>query len=411
MRIAFLLRKFPAISETFVLNQVISLIDRGHDVDIYAIYQGEGTNHQAYQTYRLFEHTVYAPNVSFSPVKRVFALFPLLFNNFRYWSKLLPGLNIFRFKRQARSLYLVYLGAIFAQNPKHYDIIHCHFGLMGLIGCDLRQLNFLSGKLVTSFHGMDLNTYPRQHGLGVYQRLFCQGELFTTNSQFSATKLQALGCPSERIAMLPMGVDISKFAYCAPSLKNQYNIVNILSVGRLVECKGLEYGIRAIATLKVKYPHLHYRIIGEGPLYEELQSLILALRAGDYIQLLGSQSQDSVQAYYRESHILVFPSVVDSMGAEEGQGLVLQEAQASGLPVIATNIGGISDGVIDGVSGFLVEPRSSDALAERLMDLLEHPNRWDQMACKGREFIEQNYDSNVLTTRLENLYSKIYGHR
>ena len=329
MRIAFLLRKFPVISETFVINQIVGLIKQGHEVDIYAIYRGLDINHQLYQDYQLLKCTTYAPDVPLNPGKRILKLPLILLRHINHAPQLLRGLNFFRFKRQAFSLYLVYLGIILLKKTKTYDIIQCHFGLVGLLGCDLRSLGFLEGKLVTSFHGMDLNTYPRKHGLNVYKRLFEQGDLFTANSQFSVDKLQGLGCPKRLIRKVPMGVNISQFTYRKPDFKDNVRL-NVISVGRLVECKGLEYGIQAIASLKPQYPKLHYQIIGDGPLFEKLQALIRYLEAGDYILLLGKQSHEMVQKYYQEAHVLLFPSVVDGEGAEEGQGLVVQEAfQAS----------------------------------------------------------------------------------
>ncbi len=409
MRIAFLLRKFPVISETFIINQIVGLIKQGHEVDIYAIYRGTDVNHQLYQDYHLVKHTTYAPDVPLNPGKRVLKVFLLLLKYIKHSQKLLRGLDFFHFKRQAFSLYLIYLGIIFLKKPKVYDIIQCHFGLVGLLGCDLRSLGFLDGKLVTSFHGMDLNTYPRKHGLDVYERLFQKGNLFTANSQFSVNKLRTLGCPQRLIRKVPMGVNVSKFTYCAPDMKDNDRI-NVISVGRLVECKGLQYGIQAIASLKSRYPNLYYQIIGDGPLFNQLQMLIYDLEADEYIHLLGKQPQEVVQKNYQESHFLLFPSVVDDEGAEEGQGLVIQEAQASGLPVIATNIGGIVDGLIDGVTGFLVPPGNHQALAERLSYLCDNPKIWKQFAYQGRTFVEENFNLETLNKYLESQYQEICGY-
>ncbi|MBT9311366.1 glycosyltransferase [Leptothoe kymatousa] len=409
MRIAFLLRKFPVLSETFIINQIVGLISRGHEVDIYAIYKGHNIKHKLYQDYHLETRTTYAPNVPISPIKRALKIVWIFSKYIKHLPILLRCLNFFQFKRQAFSLYLVYLGIIFLERPKKYDVIHCHFGLVGLIGCDLKSLGFLDGKLVTSFHGMDLNTYPQKHGLDVYQRLFNQGDLFTTNSNFSVTRLISLGCPQRKICKIPMGVDISRFSYHSFEHKDKDRI-NLISVGRLVECKGLKYSIQAVASLKSKYPKLNYKIIGDGPLLKPLQILIDRLGAEEYIQLLGSHTQERVQKYYQEAHFLLFPSIVDKEGAEEGQGLVVQEAQASGLPVIATDIGGISDGLIDRVTGFLVPPASPQAIAVRLKYLCDNPALWQDFSHNGRAFVAENFNLDILNKNLESRYQEICGY-
>lgn len=409
MKIAFLLRKFPVVSETFILDQITNLIDQGHQVDIYAIYEGEGITHRAYRDYHLHHRTLYPPQVPSNPTRRIVKLIFLLLRNIKYWSALLPTLNVFKYGRQAQSLYLTYLGLFLLNKPHRYDIIHCHFGLMGLIGCDLRTLGFLKGKIVTSFHGMDVNTYPKQHGIGIYRRLFQQGDLFTANSRFTIDKLCVLGCPVERIVKLPVGVNLADFEARESTIKDRQNL-KIISVGRLVECKGFEYGIKAVASIKSSYPHLSYSLVGDGPLYPQLQSLIQSLNAASYIKLLGAQTQDLVREMYCESDIFMLPSIVGHDGAEEAQGLVLQEAQAAGLPVLSTLIGGIPDGVMDGESGYLVPQRDSEALANRLNHLLEHPKQRENMGRKGRKFVKEHYNQGALTQKLETLYASLLNN-
>jgi colanic acid/amylovoran biosynthesis glycosyltransferase len=118
-------------------------------------------------------------------------------------------------------------------------------------------------------------------------------------------------------------------------------------------------------------------------------------------------TQDEVRELYADSHIFILSSVTAANGDREGQGLVLQEAQAMGLPVLSTLHNGIPDGVLDGESGFLVPEKDADALAEKLTYLIENPENWPEMGLAGRKFVEERYDINKLNDRLVKIYEQI----
>jgi len=124
------------------------------------------------------------------------------------------------------------------------------------------------------------------------------------------------------------------------------------------------------------------------------------------IHLLGWKTKDEVRELYDDSHLFVLSSVTAANGDKEGQGLVLQEAQAMGLPVLATLHNGFPDSVLDGKSAFLVPERDVDTLAEKLDFLVEHPAMWSEMSEAGRTFVEANFDVDKLNDRLVDIYSK-----
>lgn len=406
MKIAFLVRKFPTLSETFILNQIIGLIDRGHSVDIYTIYLGDIQNaHDEFYKYNLLERTYYPPKVPYHPSIRMIKAIYLLFKNLNRVPILFQALNIFTYGRQAASLYLFYL-SLLLNKTQSYDIIHCHFGLMGLVGVDLRDLKLLTGKVVTSFHGFDVNVYPRLHGNEVYNRLIEQGDLYTVNSNFTAKQLVNLGFDQNAIFQLPVGVDINSYNWF-PKTYLPNETVNFLTIGRLVECKGIEYAIRALAKVIKVYPHLMYKIVGEGQLKLKLENLIQELGVENQVHLVGGKTRQQLKQIYAESHIFILSSIIGSDGSQEGQGLVLQEAQAAGLPIVATNVGGIPEGVIEGKSAFLVPERDIEALAEKLIYLLTHPEIWAAMGQAGREFVTKNYSIENLNNHLVHIYKTI----
>ena len=407
MRIAFFVDKFPSLSETFILSQITGLIDRGYSVDIYADRPPRGIKmHAEVERYGLLHRTHYRPRMPQSRVFRAVKALGLLLAN---WSKnrgsLLRSLNFLKYGKKAGSLKLLYW-AIPLLNKGPYDIIHCHFGPNGLMAVLLRDIGVLQGKMITTFHGFDVNKYAIRTVQDVYRSLFGKGDLYTANTTFTANKVVALGCPPDKLVKLPVGLDMSKFTF-QPRKPFPGEAIRIITVARLVEKKGIEYSIRAAAKVAKEYPNLKYQIVGDGYLRQSLEDLIAELGVEDKVELLGWKTQDEVRKLYKEAHIFVLSSVTASNGDQEGQGLVLQEAQAMGLPVLSTLHNGIPDGVLDGKSGFLVPERDVNALAEKMSYLIEHPEIWGEMGRAGRVHVEDHYNCDKLNDRLVEIYREL----
>lgn len=408
MRIAFFLGIFPALSETFVIDQITGLIDRGHEVDIYATGKPDNPKmHASVSKYNLLERTCYRPAMPENFFLRFLKGLWLFLVNFpRDPQLLIRSLNVFRYGKPAASLRYFYSVIPLLDRIPDYDIIHGHFGMHGLIGLYMRNLGAIRGKLVTTFHGYDVNGAPRQYGQDLYQQLFQTGDLYTVNTTFTADKALALGCPKEKIIKLPIGVNLWEYPVQAHPFHPQQPI-EILTVGRLVEKKGIEYSIKAVAKAIASHPNLSYRIVGEGPLRPALEALINQLGLSDQIQLLGGKTKAEVRQLYAKAHIFILSSVTAANGDQEGQGLVLQEAQAMGVPVLSTWHNGIPDGIQDGVTGFLVPERDVDALTEKLQYLIEHPEAHAAMGQAGRAFIEKHYNIDKLNNDLVLAYQTL----
>jgi len=404
MKIAFIVSGFPTLSETFILNQITGLLDMGHDVEIFAQFNPkERKVHPGVKKHRLMKRVHYF-NIPQNKIIRILKAISLIIINFHKSPiKILKSLNIFKYGREALSLRLLYLIILFLN--KEFDIIHCHFGPNGILGAYLKEIG-IQGKYVTSFHGYDVNSYPNAVGKGVYNDLFKKGDLFTSNTHYTKQQVLKLGCGENKIIILPVGLRMDRFKFSIR--KNQPGeLIRILTVGRLVEKKGHEYALRAIAKILTKYKNLIYIIAGDGPLRGKLEYLVLELGIKNYVRFLGAVEQDEVLKLYRKSHIFVLPSVTASNGDREGQALVLQEAQASGLPIISTIHNGIPEGVIDGKSGFLVPERDVDALADKLEYLIKHPELWLELGRCGRDFVKEKYDIKRLNQRLVEIYESL----
>jgi colanic acid/amylovoran/stewartan biosynthesis glycosyltransferase WcaL/AmsK/CpsK len=405
MRIAFIVDRFPNISETFILNQITGLMDRGHHIDIYADWvRDPNETHPDVINYGLLGQARY---VSRYRSGRIFQKI-LLLSQSLFKSPAILSQSAFFFKKSLffESLRIFYSAAPFLQKKESYDIIHCHFGQNGLKGALLRRTGAISGKLITTFHGFDITAYIGQHGHLTYEPLFSTGDLFLPISEKWRKKLVELGCNENKILVHRMGVDSSKFAF-SPRKRNPNDPVTLVTIGRLVEKKGIEYGIRAMAEILKNHKKLKYIIIGGGPLQTALQDLVESLKIEDSVKLIGKKRQQEVIKILNKSHILVAPSVTGRDGDQEGTPVSLMEAMATGIPVVSTQHSGINELVENGATGFLVPERDKNSLADRISYLISHPDVCLQMGIAARAHIERYFNIHRLNNRLAEIYEEL----
>jgi colanic acid/amylovoran biosynthesis glycosyltransferase len=409
MKIGFFLNAFPVSSETFILNQIVGLIRRGHDLDIHVSYCVEPSNraqHADIERYRLLGRIRSPPIPEVKLARLASATRRVALWGWRRPAITLDSLNVLRHGRSALNLVVLHDALPALDAPQRYDVIHCHYGPNGQRAVVWRYFGALVGPIITTFHGYDVNLLPRIERTDVYKRLFQKGELFTVGSEFTKKRVVALGAPKERVVKLPMGVDLSRFRF-TERVSAQHGGLRLLTVARLVEVKGIEYAIRAVASLRDKYSGIRYQIAGDGPLRPELERLAAQLGIADKTEFLGALPQERIIELYQDAHFFVLPGVVTESGEEEGQSLVLAEAQACGLPVIASKIGGIPENLRDGESGLLVPPGDAAALARAIEDLAEGPQVWGRMGRLGRAFVEKHFDLERLNDRLVALYDMV----
>jgi len=404
MKIAFLVGDFPSLSETFILSQITGLITRGHDVDIYATVPKNKTKiHPDVEKYNLLNRTYYYPQVPDNYLLRLLKAFGL----FTYCLKdpivLLRSLNIIRSGKNAASLRLFYTTIPLLGRQAEYDVVQCHFGTEGLKGMELSNIGAIKGKLCTTFHGLDLSGTLQEFGDHFYDALFDAGDLFLPISEHWKNRLIKLGCPVEKIIVHRMGIDCQKFTFI-PRKPNANDTIRIVSVARLVEKKGIEYGVRAVAKLSKFCQKIEYNIVGNGDLRESLERLVEELEVVDVVKLLGWKQQQEIVEILNNSHILLAPSVTSKDGNQEGIPVVLMEAMAMGLPIVSTLHSGIPELIENGVSGFLVPERDVDALAEKINYLLQHPEIWAEVGRRGRLKIEESHNIDKLNDELVKIY-------
>ena len=288
-------------------------------------------------------------------------------------------------------------------------LIHAHFGIEGVYALALARR--LAIPLVTMFHGFDATLAPyallsspawAQYPLR-RRRLAREGDLFLCASSFIRDRLLAQGFPPARTHTHYIGIDCDAIQARDPAEEQPI----VLHVARLEDVKGTAYLLRAFATVARRRTDIELVIIGEGPLRRSLQALAATLRIEERVRFLGARPHAEVLAWMRRAAALVLPGVRTGTGRAEGLGLVLLEAAATGVPVIASRVGGMPEAVIDGRTGFLVPERDAGALAERLGALLDDAALRRTLGAQGRARVEERFDLHRQTAALESLYDSV----
>ncbi|MEM9089718.1 MAG: glycosyltransferase [Cyanobacteria bacterium P01_F01_bin.53] len=418
MRIAYIVKYFPSLSETFVLNQITGLIDEGHTVDVYAESPSKNDTkiHQDVIDYGLERSTYYFNPPAVASKRVLQGVWITLTESFRDIGFLNAAIKYFKDDRKTARLSLwrfIFMAKAFVNKPT-YDVVHAHFGPNGVKGALLKDLFFAESTLVTTFHGYDLTKYlsagssstaTRSSEATPYRQLFNAGDLFLPISDYWKQSLIKLGCPPQKIKIHRMGVDVERFAIAQQPTSKQ--TVQILTIARLCEKKGVEYGIRAIRKLKDQGLDIAYSIVGEGPLKPSLQALIEDLELSQDVTLLGWRQQHEVVELLSQSQILLAPSITASDGDKEGIPVVLMEAMAMGLPVVSTQHSGIPELVEDGTAGFLVPEKAVEATAEKLTILAKSSELRSEMGLNGRKYVEANFNVHALNRQLAVLFESL----
>ncbi|HHQ1667716.1 TPA: colanic acid biosynthesis glycosyltransferase WcaL [Escherichia coli] len=402
MKVGFFLLKFPLSSETFVLNQITAFIDMGFEVDIVALQKGDTQNtHAAWTKYNLAARTRWLQD---EPAGKVAKLRHRASQTLRgiHRKNTWQALNLKRYGAESRNLIL---SAICGQvvTPLHADVFIAHFGPAGVTAAKLRELGVIRGKIATIFHGIDISSREvLNHYTPEYQQLFRRGDLMLPISNLWAGRLQKMGCPREKIAVSRMGVDMTRFS--PRPVKAPATPLEIISVARLTEKKGLHVAIEACRQLKEQGVAFRYRILGIGPWERRLRTLIEQYQLEDVVEMPGFKPSHEVKAMLDDADVFLLPSVTGADGDMEGIPVALMEAMAVGIPVVSTLHSGIPELVEADKSGWLVPENDARALAQRLAAFSQLDT--DELAPvvkRAREKVEHDFNQQVINRELASL--------
>jgi len=285
---------------------------------------------------------------------------------------------------------------------KKIILIHAHFAPMGFAYLPVSLS--MDIPLITSFYGYDLSdrNFLQEHK-DKYQKLFRHGHFFLVEGPSMQDRLLSLGCPEERIVIQRIALDLSGYQFSPPSWDG-IRPIRLLFVGRFVEKKGLEYALRALANLRNDYS-FQLRIIGDGELNDHLRALASSLGVSQQIAWLGMQPHRRVIQELQSCDILLQPSVTAINGDSEGGApTIILEAQATGVPVVATIHADIPYITRPNESALLSPERHVNSLTENISHLFDNPEIWPRMGTTGRQHVEAFHDITTEVFDLEKLY-------
>ena len=311
-----------------------------------------------------------------------------------------PGAIVLRIKeKKSRVLLVPFLFFSLWRNvrkyEKQYDLVNSHW----IIPQGMVQ-GFCKSRYMITGHGGDVTSLNKGIFKKLKKRALKRAAKVTTVSLELKKTLEDL-YSVDSITIQPMGCNTRAFSpdNRVENYFDQGEEKVILFVGRLAEIKGVTYLIEAMKDVNAKL-----FIVGKGSLEGELKKQ--AEELGDKVVFLGAKTHEELPTIYASADVFVAPSVTASDGGKEGFGLVILEAMASGLPIVASNSGGIVDLVHDGENGFLVPEKDSKAIAHSINRLLQDQELCTQMVGKAVE-TAHGYDYSVVAKNYYQMYKKI----
>jgi colanic acid/amylovoran biosynthesis glycosyltransferase len=407
-KVAYYLQRFPYLTETFILREMLLLRKRGLDVQVFSLLPPAPTSTMHQQVQDMMPYVHYGP--FFFSIKLILAQFYFLFRSpLKYLRALWRA--IWQTSPEPAALWrmlIIFPKAVyFAKQLENMQVDHIHAHFV--------WLNAIAAQVAADLIGITYSLHA--HAWDIFQRnresVRRQLELASaiiTVSEYHRQYLADL-CPRwrpEAIRVVHYGLDPVEFAPAQASAAD--NRARIISVGSLFEKKGHAYLIDACAQLAERGYAFRCSIVGSGPLRDTLQARINEHRLHECVLLLGAKNQAEVQNLYRHSDIFVLACVVAKSGDRDGMPNVLLEAMAMQLPVITTPVTGNLELVHDGETGLLVPERDARALALAIERLINDQALRRELGQHGRQAVLAGFDIHETAAQMASIFREICGH-
>jgi colanic acid/amylovoran biosynthesis glycosyltransferase len=387
LSIAYTMSRFPKITETFVLYEMLAVEHTGLDIQVFPLLLvEESTEHP--EVAEIMPKVHFAPFISFSILRANLCWF--LRSPRRYLGAWRDAL---RSAWPNRNFLLGALGvlpksALYALQMQQMGIAHVHAHFATHPALAARFIHSLSG-IPYSFtaHGHDVHISLQGFDAKARDAQFwitiSQYNLDLVAKTFNASLLQ-------NAHLAHCGIDLTRLQ---PSVqRDDDGMFRMLCVASFKEVKGHTYLVAACSHLQKVGIRFHCRLIGDGPLRHQVEQQIASARLGKYFTLSGQQPHPVVIEAMCNADVVVLPSILASRGDREGIPVCLMEAMALERPVVSSNLSGIPELVTSGQEGLLVEQKDSDALANALKQLAHDPKKRVRMGANGRQKIARDFD-------------------
>jgi glycosyltransferase involved in cell wall biosynthesis len=397
-KIGYIVSLFPCWSETFIINELVELKKRGIGLTIFSIRKDfeKFTQEKARQ---FIKDTRYTKKIGivlslfFWFIRRPLVILGLFI--------MVLGKRYNNFKEFTKHIWCIVVASFFARIAKKEGIEHLHAHFATYPAFTAFAINKLTGIPYTfTCHAHDIfldKTFLKE--------VIAGAKTVVTISDYNKRYIVDYcgNGVADKISVIHCGLNLSDFQLARA--KKDGGRKNIVSIGRFTEMKGFEYLIKACNRLKESID-FKCRIIGEGPFKNQLQNLIDTSGLNKYVALEGVQDNQKVRVVLNEADIFVLPSVWSEKDGQDGIPVVLMEAMASGVPVVASRLSGIPELVIDKSTGLLVEPRDEAGLAQKIMELTNDSILQKELVLNARRKIEQEFNAERSADSLINLFSQ-----
>ncbi len=387
MKVLFVATAYPRFSGDVITPWLVELIHRlknkGVDVSVFtSSYQGLGNQildgvkiyrfRYFFKNYERLTHEENAVDrLGRGPINLLLSFFYMIFGS----------IAIYRLTR-----------------AKKYDIVHIHWPFPHII-FGLIAKYFGHTKLFATFYGLEIRWLKKKFKFLIrpFSILINRAHVLTAISNHTAQELR--GIVDKEIPIIPFSTPTREKSGIVADNKV------IIFVGRSVERKGVDYLIKAFAVIKDEIPH-KLVIVGDGPERSNWEKFARSVIPSNRIEFTGWISDSELSDRYRTSSFFVLPAVYDKHGDTEGLGVVLLEAMSYSKPVIASNVGGITDIVIDQVNGILVPPADTRALAEAMKLLATDESLRKEMGIRAKRSVDERFNWDKIIEELITLYEK-----
>lgn len=392
LRVGYVLKMYPRYSETFIVNEILALERAGVSVEVFSLRAPIDTHFQD-AIARVRAPVTYLgtdrPKIDdlWTALARAGAASPQMWNELRTAET-----------EDARD---VYQAALLAAEVQRRGIQHLHAHFATVATTVARLAARFSGLPYTfTAHAKDIfheNTDPRD-----LQRKLRDAAAVITVSDYNVAFLRhQYGPAAATVGRVYNGIDLERFSYLPPLNRRP----RILAIGRLVEKKGFGDLLEACALLAARGQRADCRIIGAGPLEQDLRERAARLGLDPSLVFAGPRPQSEIIAEIHRACVFAVPCVLGSDGNRDGLPTVLLEAMALGTPCVATPVTGIPELVRDGITGLLVPEHAPDALADAIQRLLNDEELRCTLARNARDLVEREFDIARNCARLHEVLS------
>lgn len=388
MNLVYYLQGFPKLSESFILNEIVELENRGHNILVIALNNPEEEiTHQEIQDLDI--DVEYLDRPSYTDITDLISQ-KLISSDMLSRSAFLESP-----RDKARDLhYAKQAIEILKRKEADYDVIHTHF-----LAPRLYSANYISSS-------QQLSWVITAHAVGMFspsfrkkqQKMLKDSDKVITVSEYNRNYLKEEWGYDQDIGVVPVSIDTEKFAPRDLEEKNK-----IVSVGRLVEKKGFKYGIKAFSKIADDYPQLEYNIIGKGEKKEELENLIRAEGLEDRVNLLGHVTDERLKTELEESQLFLLPCVIAENGDRDAMPMVIKEAMSLETPCISTKISALPEIIDHEKDGMLVQPKNVDQTSKALAELLQSKEKRQKYGQKARNKIEDKFEISGNAAKIEQI--------